>query len=177
MIISCYNCNKKFEIDSSLIPEKGRLVQCNSCDHKWFFVKEIINKTFTPVKNPKLEEVMETFKEDIEPVENETSETMDFLEKPTKDKPVIEKKLIKAKTKDNDDVNEDKNLKKETSKVKNNYNILGLTVIFITSIVALIILLDTFKGPIGKIFPNIDFLLYSLYETIYDIVLFFNDLI
>ena len=38
-------------------------------------------------------------------------------------------------------------------------------------------ILDTFKGPIGKIVPNIEFLLYNLYETINDIALFLKDLI
>ena len=42
MIIACNNCNKKFDIDSSLIPDNGRLLQCASCDHKWFFKKNII---------------------------------------------------------------------------------------------------------------------------------------
>ena len=42
MIITCNNCNKKFDIDSNLIPDKGRLLQCASCDHKWFFKKEVI---------------------------------------------------------------------------------------------------------------------------------------
>ena len=37
MIISCENCNKKFEVDSKLIPYKGRLLQCSSCNHKWFY--------------------------------------------------------------------------------------------------------------------------------------------
>ena len=41
MIITCNNCNKKFDVDSSLIPDLGRLLQCASCDHKWFFKKEI----------------------------------------------------------------------------------------------------------------------------------------
>ena len=36
MIISCENCIKKFEVDSKLIPNKGRLLQCSSCNHKWF---------------------------------------------------------------------------------------------------------------------------------------------
>mgnify|MGYP003690141213 CR=1 FL=1 len=40
MIITCINCNKKFNIDSNLIPDMGRLLQCASCDHKWFFIKE-----------------------------------------------------------------------------------------------------------------------------------------
>ena len=39
MIISCENCNKRFEVSDNLIPEEGRLLQCSSCDHKWFFKK------------------------------------------------------------------------------------------------------------------------------------------
>ena len=37
MIISCENCPKKFDVDDNLIPENGRMLQCSSCDHKWFF--------------------------------------------------------------------------------------------------------------------------------------------
>ena len=41
MIVSCINCNKKFKINSDLIPENGRLLQCSSCNHQWFFKKEL----------------------------------------------------------------------------------------------------------------------------------------
>ena len=41
MIIACPKCKKKFDIEDSLIPEKGRLLQCSSCDNKWFFKKTI----------------------------------------------------------------------------------------------------------------------------------------
>ena len=37
MIISCENCSKKFDVDDNLIPKSGRMLQCSSCDHKWFF--------------------------------------------------------------------------------------------------------------------------------------------
>ena len=37
MIIDCPVCNKKFDIDQDLIPADGRLLQCGSCNHKWFF--------------------------------------------------------------------------------------------------------------------------------------------
>jgi len=37
MIIDCPDCNKKFGIDQNLIPPNGRLLQCGSCNHKWFF--------------------------------------------------------------------------------------------------------------------------------------------
>ena len=49
MIIDCNNCNKKFNVDSSLIPDKGRLLQCTSCDHKWFFKKEVLEKKISPI--------------------------------------------------------------------------------------------------------------------------------
>ena len=39
------------------------------------------------------------------------------------------------------------------------------------------VLLETFKGPISRIFPEINFLLNSLYEIIKDVTLFFKDLI
>ena len=45
MIISCNQCNKKFEIESSLIPDEGRLLQCSSCDHKWFYKKSLEQRT------------------------------------------------------------------------------------------------------------------------------------
>ena len=44
MIIACPKCKKKFDIEDSLIPEKGRLLQCSSCDNKWFFKKTIVVK-------------------------------------------------------------------------------------------------------------------------------------
>ena len=44
MIVSCPNCNKKFNIDQKLIPEKGRLLLCSSCNHKWHY-------TISKIKN------------------------------------------------------------------------------------------------------------------------------
>jgi len=40
MHIKCTNCEKSFEIDEKLIPEKGRLLQCGNCNFKWFYKKE-----------------------------------------------------------------------------------------------------------------------------------------
>ena len=50
MIISCEVCNKKFEIDEKLIPHEGRMLQCGSCEHKWFFKKK---ETIIPDKTKK----------------------------------------------------------------------------------------------------------------------------
>ena len=37
MIITCPNCEKRFKIDNSLIPNEGRDLQCGSCEHVWFY--------------------------------------------------------------------------------------------------------------------------------------------
>ena len=49
MIIECINCHKKFEVESSLIPESGRKIQCGSCNHIWFY-KEIKNVAKDEIK-------------------------------------------------------------------------------------------------------------------------------
>ena len=59
MIIACPKCKKKFDIDDSLIPEKGRLLQCSSCDNKWFFkktfkVKKKVERISTKSKTNKI---------------------------------------------------------------------------------------------------------------------------
>ncbi len=59
MIIACPNCKKKFDIEDSLIPEKGRLLQCSSCNNKWFFkktieVKKKIERISTKTKTNKI---------------------------------------------------------------------------------------------------------------------------
>ena len=54
MIIECHNCNKKFDIDTALIPSEGRLLQCNNCDHKWFFKKKTTLELIEPIKDKKL---------------------------------------------------------------------------------------------------------------------------
>ena len=59
-------------------------------------------------------------------------------------------------------------------KVKNNF--LKLILVFIVTIIALIILADTLKKPIGFFIPNIELILYNLYESLKDIISFFSDL-
>ena len=59
MIISCPSCLKKFKIEETLIPSKGRNLQCGSCNYNWFY--KIENKTVEPHK---LEENIEEKIED-----------------------------------------------------------------------------------------------------------------
>jgi len=151
MIITCENCTKKFEVDADLIPDKGRLLQCMKCQHTWFFKNAISTDTDKSYdsKNP-------TLMEDTSGSE--------------KDDLIVENNL------DNRELSVDKNKKSNLGK-KKRISIINLTLVFIISFIALIILTDTFKSQINKIVPSIDFLLYNLYESIKDILLFINDLI
>tara|TARA_B100000767_G_scaffold180921_1_gene168859 strand:- start:293 stop:808 length:516 start_codon:yes stop_codon:yes gene_type:complete len=171
MIVTCNNCRKNFNVDSNLIYEKGRLLQCNSCDHKWFFKKKLVNVPVQNFKKDNLTSELEDIKtensiEKLKPTTSEKYQTIPLLDNSTNNFPEIEKILSNEKI-------------EEKNKIKNkkNYNVLGLTFVFIISFVALIIIVDTFNKPIGKIVPNIEFLLYNLYESIKDIVLFLRDLI
>ena len=170
MIITCNNCNKKFDIDSSLIPNKGRTLQCASCDHKWFFKKKVLENTASPIdeditidsvnifdqNNPSInkeESVSDTPKDEIEvDIEEEIKEKIEI--------PINQSTQVNTKLK----------------KIKN-FKILNIFIVVIISFVASIIIVDTFKYPIGKIVPNIEFILYNLYESIKDISLFISDLI
>ena len=65
----------------------------------------------------------------------------------------------------------------EKPKNKNSISMLSLLLVFIISSIAIIILVDTFKSQISSVVPNIELILFNLYETLKDIVLFFKDLI
>ena len=173
MIISCNNCNKKFDIDSSVIPEKGRLLQCSSCNYKWFFRKKVTKEHITSTKIDNPAEKIKSFKKKLDPEEIQAPKTIELLETQIKDDFSIKKKLVDS----NEDENRDVDFNVNPTKEKKSYNILSLIIVFIISFVALITVMDTFKSPIGKIVPNIEFLLYNLYETINDIRLFITNLI
>ena len=177
MIIKCNNCNKNFDLDSALIPKKGRLLQCNSCDHKWFFKNEIKEMSVPIVKIKDITDEPETLREEVTRAETETLETIDLLDRVTDDIPAKKKISIQNNNETEEISKKDKTANIKTSSNKKSYNILGLTIIFIISFIALIIVLDTFQKPISMFVPNIEFILYNLYETINDIVLFFGDLI
>ena len=167
MIITCNNCNKKFDIDASLIPDKGRLLQCASCDHKWFFKKEVLEKKINPIV------------EDIDNINifaqnnSLTNEEKLLSDTPINDTEVEFEEEIKKEIEINTDESPQENTK---PKKQRNFKILNIFVVTIISFVAFIIIVDIFKYPIGKIVPNIEIILYNLYESIKDISLFIKDL-
>ena len=145
MIISCTQCDKKFEIDSNLIPSDGRLLQCSSCNHKWFYKKK------------------------IEKIATDNLKKQIFENKKIK-KPVKKQKTL------SDYPKEYKTITSTVSKKKEKISTLNSILVFIISLIALILILDTFKSSNSTLIPNINFLLESLYETLKDIFLFFKDL-
>ena len=181
MIITCNNCNKKFNIDSSLIPDKGRLLQCASCDHKWFFKKEVLENTVNPIVEDIDNDNVNIFvqnnlsnNDEINPsdllkdeVHVDTEEKLDEkIEVNNEEEP---KNKIDANTNERTTTN-------DKPKKQKNFKILNIFIVAIISSIAFIIIVDTFKYPIGKIVPNIEFILYNLYESIKDISLFIRDL-
>ena len=159
MIIVCTNCNKKFEVEPEIIPEKGRSIQCGSCNHKWFYKKDT-QETILEINN-------ET------PVEN-TNQEIKIDNDITEDK-VDTKKITEEIAKDK--IESKKNDVTKTLKKSNILNkIISYLIVAIISFVALIIVLDTFKTQLNNIFPNLELLLFNLYETFKDIGLFLKDL-
>ena len=170
MIITCNNCNKKFDIDSTLIPDKGRLLQCASCDHKWFFKKEVLEKKISPIDVDTSIDNVNIFDQNNSSINDEES----ILDAPNDEVEVD----LEEENKEKIEINIDERLQENTKpKKQKNFKILNIFVVTIISFVAFIIIVDTFKYPIGKIVPNVEFILYNLYESIKDISLFIRDLI
>ena len=162
MIISCPNCRKQFKIDTSLIPDEGRDVQCGSCNYIWFY--QIKNENSSTLQ---LNEVI-----------NNADADSDLVKK--KDEDIFKNKVPSLKNKDdlNNEIskNEQKQVVNKNIK-KNGINFFSYLIVFFISIIAVIILLDTLKTPLIDIFPRLEILLFNLYETLQDIKLFIIDLI
>ena len=167
MIIQCPECAKSFKIDQKLIPDDGRLVQCGSCKNKWFFKKNVDYKKTTS-----------DYHKDDETNQNEIENLNEFSSKEKSKNNEADFKLLETETSVNESEQNivEKNENVEPKKIKKKIGLLNVLLVFIITIIAVIILIDTFKSPLSNFFPNIEFLLYSLYELLKDINLFLMDL-
>ena len=162
MIIECPACYKKFNIDEKLIPDEGRLLKCGNCEHTWFYKKE--EKKNLEAETTKISQIEENKSEiNIEPVEEPIKQT-----KKTKK---ISKKSSTKMSKSKELVSIDK------SSVSRENNIIKKIFLVIISIIAFILLIDTFKNQISVIFPGIIRMLDTLYLVINDLKLFIKDLV
>ena len=166
MIIVCINCNKKFEVNSDLIPLSGRSIQCGSCNHTWFFKKsdQIVNDNSIPQETN-----LDILKDIAIPRTTEAIIAAAEINIPQSD--------LK---KDSFDLSSNKSKMLQNDKTIKNINIFGnffsYLLVSIITFVAIIITLDTFKKPLIIIFPKLEIFLFNLYETLKDINLFIIDL-
>ena len=181
MIITCNNCNKKFNLDSNLIPDKGRLLQCASCNHEWFFKKEILENNVSPIVEDIDSDNVNVFDQN-NPTNNDEINPSDISKEQAEIDAVEElDEKIEIYNKEETGKNIEVNIKEQIpviSKPKKlkNFKILNSFIVAIISFLAFIIIVDTFKYPIGQVVPNIESILYNLYESIKDISLFIRDL-
>ena len=160
MIITCPNCEKKFQIDAALVPEKGRDLQCGSCNHAWFYKPENESEALLALNE-------NTFvnKEKIQiETENQNIEINKKTKKEKKNKPKIKKEISKQPP---------KTIEKPTN---SGSKLLSYLMVFIISFVAFVILLDTLKTPLINVFPGLEIILFNLFETLQDLKLFIIDL-
>ena len=164
MIINCPNCNKRFKINTSLIPVEGRDLKCGSCDHVWFY--KIEDKNLEPL----------SLKEDI--IDNE--DKSDIVDKKIEQTNEVKKSSSQSKidTKDKKDLDKiaDKQIPSKNKTKNTSGKFFSYIIVFIISFVALIILIDTLKTPLINIFPGLETVLFSLFEMLKDIKLFIIDL-
>ncbi len=154
MIIECINCNKVFEINSELIPENGRTIQCGSCNHVWFY-------------NPKIS--------DFKKEKNQDTEINDLKKK------IVEEKVQKIfEGKDYSKLEDTKNYEITEYKPKKTLSFLkflSYLIVLLISFIALLIIVDTFNTFLYQFFPGLELIMFNLFETLKDIELFINDLI
>ncbi len=163
MIIECINCNKKFNVNSNLIPDSGREIQCGSCNHVWFYNKE--KQITAPL----------TLNESIVKDEIKTPTLSNDNEKNIEKDQNLTEKVLDKKTEKKFD-KEVKNEKSKKTEKKTGSKFFSYLIVFIISFIALIILLDTLKTPLINIFPGLEIILFNLFETLKDIKLFIIDL-
>tara|TARA_S200000501_G_C20447157_1_gene579211 strand:- start:65 stop:535 length:471 start_codon:yes stop_codon:yes gene_type:complete len=155
MIITCPCGKKKFNVDTNLIPDKGRLVKCGTCDETWFFKKS--------------DQTTLESREDVVINENFEKQIQNQISSPKNDK-TYNKIANIQKTKGSELIK---------YRAKSSFTIskfLSYIIVFLVSFIGVIIILDTFKSPLSIFFPSLELLLYNMFETIKDLVLFAKDL-
>jgi len=163
MIITCPNCNKKFNIDQKLIPEKGRLLLCSSCNHKWHYT---LTKTSNEIKLNEEIQNQDNVNKTFKAILNEDSSNNKETKK--NDKKKIDQKNIK------------KEIDIKNIKINNKFNFISLfknLIIIIITFFALILILDTFKMNLSNYVPFLVPLLDGLYESVINLSSFLKDLV
>ena len=164
MIIDCIKCDKKFEVNASLIPDNGRTIQCGSCNHVWFYKPEIEqskNEIIAEITSPK------SNNNDLENKKNDNVNEKLLKTEDTND----QENIAKTKSSSDEVINENKKTRFSVSKF------LSYFLVFLITFIALIIVLDTFKSPLSRVIPELEIFLYNFFETLKDLYLFIKSLL
>ena len=162
MIITCPNCNKKFQIDATLVPEEGRNLQCGSCEHVWFYKAQNEDSSLLTLNK---DLINNEIKDNLQ--KKEIENIIDNNKSSIQEKLKNEEKIIK-------DTSDNKKIEKKNENSGGKF--FSYLIVLIISSVALIILVDTLKTPIINVFPGAEMILFNLFETLQDIKLFIIDL-
>ena len=130
-------------------------MKCGSCDQTWFYNKNVESS----VKPPTEENILKTEikKKDLEIEDIKNNE----IYKSNRNLPDNKRtQLIKYKSNSNFTIGK----------------FLSYILVSLITFVALIVILDTFKNPLSVFFPNLELILYNLFETLRDLTLFAKDL-
>jgi len=164
MIIDCIKCDKKFEVNASLIPDNGRTIQCGSCNHVWFYKPEIEQskiEIIAEITSPK------SNNNDLENKKNDNVNEKLLKTEDTND----QENIAKTKSSSDEVINENKKTRFSVSKF------LSYFLVFLITFIALIIVLDTFKSPLSRVIPELEIFLYNFFETLKDLYLFIKNLL
>ena len=158
MIIHCIKCTKKFEVNTTLIPDNGRTIQCGTCNHVWFY-------------KPKIEQAKNEIKTEV----SSSNSNNNVVE--NKEDDHANEKLLKTDETKNTEPSSNKlinEIKKTTFSVS---KFLSYFLVFLITFIALIIVLDTFKSPLSSIIPGLEIFLYNFFETLKDLYLLIKNLL
>ena len=154
MIIECINCNKVFEVNSKLIPENGRTIQCGSCNHVWFYNPSISNFKKEKNEETKIDNLKNTFVEE------------------NKQKVFEEKDYSKLKDDRNYQIT-----KYQPKKSLSFLKFLSYLIVLLITFVSLLVIIDTFSMYLYQLFPSLELVIFNLFEILKDIKLFIKDLV
>jgi predicted Zn finger-like uncharacterized protein len=203
MIIECKNCLQKFSVKNTDIPVNGRTVQCSNCSTQWFQVPitstittDNLNINEVPTK---VSSSVTTHELDVDDIEREHSKNefvasdgkkYKFLgsqwaevlpsgkngrlarKKITAELNKLAGKKTAKKIKTINTPEDSSDQYQETDKGMGIFNFIIVSIILI---VAIILLLDTFKNQLIPFFPNLDNHLVYIFETLNNIYIIIKD--
>ncbi len=145
------------------------IIECINCKKKFTVNSTLIPKSGRKIKCGSCDHIWFFIPGDrnVNQVDNQFSTNK--TNKITKDI-IIEKDEPKKKT----TTNQDKKVKSKKFKFS---SVLSLLIVVIITFISFIIIIDTFEAQLNTIFPNIELVMFNLYETLNDIFLFLKDLI